>query len=217
VAQVTAAGGLPITVGISMISGGAGTAVSSASTASKLAASKVSAEVYSHTARELLGIVANKLKGLGVDPAATKLFIANSFYSPADEYQIAEALEGLGATNTAVFVENAGTAGSFDVAKFNRYRAELLARESVRLGTLKSFVLLSGFVLNRDASGRLVAAFPFDTLSWTDTVSRSFARLGAGIAALHEIRLPLLASVGPISPSAQVGLKTLGWETENLD
>ena len=58
--------------------------------------------------------------------------------------------------NATVFIDNAANGRmSFDVAKFTRYRAELLAGESVNLGTLRSYELVAGFVLNRDAAGRL--------------------------------------------------------------
>ena len=212
VARVTTAGSLPVTAGIAMMSGGAGIAASSASTASQ-----ISSVVYSHTARELAEIVTKKLRGLGVGAAITKKFADNAFYSPADEYAIAEALEGLHAANSAAFIENAAAAYSFDVAKFNRTRAELLARDSARLGTLTSFVSFAGFVLNRDASGRLVAVLPFDTLSWTEAVSLSLAGLSAEIAGGHETAPPVFASVGAFSPSAQAELKTLGWDTRTLD
>jgi len=212
VAQAATAGSLPITVAISLIPGGAGIAVSSVSTASQ-----VSAVVYSHTSREIFVIVTNTLIGLGVDKTTAKTFVGNTFYSPADEYAIAEALETLSATNSTAFIESAATAGSFDVAKFNRYRAELLVRESIRLGTLKSFELVSGFALNRDASGRLVAAFPFDTLAWTDDVSRSLTALSAKIVAQHERLRASFASTGTLSPLAKAELKKLGWETVDLN
>ena len=212
VAQVTTAGALPVTAGFAVISGGAGLAVSGASTASQ-----ISTVVYSHTSRELFELITVTLKGLKVDDAATKKFIDNAFYSPADEFAIAEALKSIGASNSTAFVENASKAVSFDVAKFTRYRAELLARESVHLGTLQSFLPVGGFVLNRDASGRLVAAFPFDTFSWTGSVSGNIVRLSAAVAAQQETISPLFASVGAISAIANVELRKLGWQTQKLD
>ena len=212
VARVTALGSLPVTAGISFITGGAGLAASSASTASN-----VSAMVYSRTAREVLEIVGKKLAGMRVDAATTKAFVGNRFYSPADGIAIAEALEKLGATDVHAFVANAATAASFEVAKFHRYRAELLARNSARLGTLKAFVPASGYALNIDAAGRLVAAFPFDALTWTQTVSKSLTQLSAEVAARHPKRPRLFASVGVLSPAAQAELKKLGWQTMKLD
>lgn len=212
VAHVIAAGNLPVTAAISVIPGGAGIAVSTASTASQ-----VSSAVYNHTSLELAEIVTKKIRGLGVDEATTKKFVENTFYSPVDAFVIAEALENLSAADSSVFIAGAAAANSFDVAKFNRYRAELLTKESVHLGTLKGFVLVSGVALNRDASGRLVAAFPFDEVAWTDTVSRSLTRLSADIGALRETRPPVFASVGALSPIAESELKKLGWETVNLD
>ena len=212
VAQVTTAGALPVTAGIAMISGGAGLAVSGASTASQ-----ISGVVYSHTSRELFEIIAVTLKGLNVDASTTKKFVDNVFYSPADEYAIAEALKAVGAANANLFIENAAKAVSFDVAKFTRYRAELLARENVQLGTLRSYVVVAGFVLNRDASGRLVAAFPFDTVSWTESVAGNLAKMSTQMATQQETTMPLFASLGPISPEAQSELKKLGWEARKLN
>lgn len=212
VAQVTALGSLPVTAGISFITGGAGLAASSASTASN-----VSGLVYSRTAREVTEIVIKKLTALGVDAAAVKTFADNRFYSPADQIAMAEALEKLGATNVNAFIANAAMAGSFDVAEFNRYRAELLARDSARLGTLKAFVPVAGFVVNVDGAGRLVAAFPFDALFWTDAVSRNLTRLSAEAATLHPKRPRIFASVGTLSPMAQAELKKRGWQIMKLD
>jgi hypothetical protein len=212
VARVTALGSLPVTVGISFITGGVGIAASSASTASD-----VSATVYSSTAREVLELVTKKLTALRVDATVAKKFVGNPFYSPADAIAIAEALEALGATNADAFIENAATAASFDAAKFNRYRAELLARDSARLGTLKAFVPASGFALNVDAAGRLVAAYPFDTLFWTEPVSRNLTRLSAEVDAQQPKRPKVFASAGALSPTAQAELKKLGWQTMKLD
>jgi hypothetical protein len=113
VAQITALGSLPVTAGISFMTGGASMAASSASTACN-----VSALVYSRAAREVSEIVTKKLITLGVDAATIKTFVGNRFYSTADTIAMAEALERLGATNTGAFIATAATATSFDVAKF---------------------------------------------------------------------------------------------------
>lgn len=212
VARATAAGDLPITAAFSAITGGAGIAVQAASTASGVAA-----PYYLNTSRQIAEIVTKNLVGLGIDEVTTKKFVENSFYSPADELVIAGALGTLGAANPSVFIERAALADSFDVAKFNRYRAELLVKESAHLGTLKEFVLVSGLALNRDASGRLVAAFPFDEVAWTETVSRNLTRVSADIVALGETRPPLFASNGTLSATARSELKKLGWETVALE
>src|SRR6185312_306240 len=85
------------------------------------------ASIASKTAADIAEIVRSKLKALGVDDATCQKFIDNKSYSPADLFAIAESLEKLGAANTQVFVARAAAAESVDVAKFNRYRAELLA------------------------------------------------------------------------------------------
>jgi len=212
VARVMAAGDISVSAAISAIPGGAGIAVSAGSTADDLSNS-----IYRKTSNEIQAIVIAKLNGLGVDEATTKIFVENHFFSPSDQFVIAEALEKLNAANSQAFISRAAAANSADVAKLHRYRAELLAKESAHLGTLKSFEIVSEIVLNRDATGRLVAAFPFDDVAWTDTVSRSLTRISAEIASHSEAQKPVFATTGGLSPMAESELTKLGWTIVKLD
>lgn len=212
VARATAAGDLPVSAALSTISGGAGVAIQATSTASEVAA-----PYYLNTSRQIAEIVTKKLEGLGVDEPTSEKFVENTFYSPVDQLAIVDALETLGATNSSIFIERAAVADSFDIAKFNRYRAELLAKDSVRLGTLRDFVLVSGLALNHDASGRLIAAFPFDEVAWTDAVSIALTRLGTDIAAQGGARPAVFASIGSFSEMSEAELKKLGFEIVDLN
>jgi hypothetical protein len=212
VARVMAAGDISVSAAISAIPGGAGIAVSAGSTADDLSTS-----IYSKTSNEIQDIVIAKLKGLGVNALVIDKFVKNHFFTPSDQFAIAVALEKLNAADSQAFVSRASEADSADVAKLNRYRAELLAKESLHLGTLKSFEIVSDVVLNRDAAGRLVAAFPFDDVAWTDTVSRSLTRISAEIAKRGESQKPVFATSGGVSAMAQDELIKLGWTIVKLD
>ncbi len=211
VARVMAAGDITVDGALSAIPGGAGIAVSAGSTASDLDAS-----IDSKTSNDIAALVVGKLDGASVDAEATGKFVGNHFYTPEDQFAIAVALEKLGAANSTAFVSRAATADRADVAKLYRYRAELLAQESGHLGTLKSFEVVSGVLLNRDAGGRLVGAFRFDDIAWTDKVAQSMAQLSAAIAASGEKQPPLFATTGGLSPTAEGELKKLGWTTVAL-
>jgi hypothetical protein len=212
VAKVIAAGDLTVTGAISAIPGGAGIVASATSTASDL-----SSTVYTMTAEDIGALVVQKLMALGDDEAQAKKFVANNYYSPADQLAIAESLENLGAANSSSFIALATAADSVELAKFHRFRAELLAKENARLGTLKDFVVVSDFALNRDANGALVAAFPFDEVAWTDSTSRNLTRLFTLVAAQNEKKVPVFASTGPISPAAAAEIKAAGWKIVMLD
>jgi hypothetical protein len=108
-------------------------------------------------------------------------------------------------------------AQSADVAKFHRYRAELLVKSSAKLGDLKQFDVVSDFALNRDASGGLVAAFPFDGLRWTETVSRSLTALSEEVAKRGETKTPVFATTGTVSTLAEDQLRKRGWKLVTLD
>jgi len=211
VANASAAGGLSITAAISAIPGGAGVAASAAATGADFANS-----VYSMTSYEVAAAVAEKLEILGVAEDTSERFVGNLWYSPNDQFAIAEALEKLNAANTEAFVSVAADADSFDLAKFHRYRVELLVAESERLGTIREFVAVSEMTLNYNANRDLVAAFPFDIVEWTDSVSQSLSALSENASALG-VQTRIFATTGEISPMAITELGRRGWTIIRLE
>ena len=204
VAHAIAAGDLTVTGALSAIPGGAGIAVGATSTASTVAAS-----IKDKTSTEIAQLVTKKLQGMGVDEATTKAFVANTNYTPADQYEISDSLEKLGAANASAYIARANEATTADVAKFMRYRAELLAMDTAKLGTLKDFTIVSDMAINHDAKGRLVGAFPFDGVYWTDSVAQSLTRLSNDMKSVNRPRA--IASTGALSPMATAKLKGMGW------
>jgi hypothetical protein len=204
VAHAIAAGDLTVTAALSAVPGGAGIAVGATSTASTVAAS-----IKDKTSTEIAALVVKKLQGMGVDEATIKAFIGNTNYTPADQFSISDSLEKLGATNATAYIARANAATTADVGHFTRYRAELLTADTGRLGTLKDFTIISEMAINHDASGRLVAAFPFDGVYWTDSVATSLTRLSTDMKS--ESRPRAIASTGAFSPMAEAKLKEMGW------
>jgi hypothetical protein len=211
VAQMMALGDISISAAYSAVPGGAGIAVSATTTASTL-----SKPLRDKSSAEIAAGVRAQLASLGVSEDKIKPFLANVSYSPADLLAIAEALTSLQAKNSSAFIERAAVADNVDVAKFQRYRAELMARQSARLGTLTSFETVSGFAVNRDGKGDFVAVFPFDEVVWTESASRSFAQLSAEINKLKPGGKPVLATTARVSETAQERLKALGWQLVRL-
>ena len=211
VANASAAGGLSITAAISAIPGGAGIAASAAATGADFTNS-----VYSMTSYEVAAAVAEKLESMGVADETAEKFVGNLWFSPNDQFAIAESLEQLDAENTEAFIAIAADADSFDLAKFHRYRAELLVAQSERLGTLTEFVAVSEMALTYNADRNLVAAFPFDVVEWTDSVSQSLSALSEDAAALGN-EAPVFATTGEISPMAITELGRRGWTVIRLD
>ena len=212
VARVMAAGDISVSAAISAIPGGAGVAVSATSTASNL-----SNPIRDKSSAEIAALVTAKLKASDVAQSAIETFVKNRAFSPGDQYAIAVALETLKAANATAFVLRAGRADSADLAKFHRYRAELLAKHSAKLGTLTEFYVVGEFALNRDAKGGLVAAFPFDGLAWSEAAAKSLSAISTEIATRGESAAPVFATTGKISAMAQTELKKRGWKLVTLD
>lgn len=211
VARVMAAGDISVSAAMSAIPGGAGVAVSGVSTASTVAQ-----PIRDKSSAEIAAMVTEKLTALHVSKDRIEAFLANTAYSPADQLAIAEALTQLQAKNSDEFIARATAANSTDVAKFQRFRAELIAKESERLGSLGEFVTVSGFALNRDKKGALVAVFPFDEVAWTDIASRSLTELSADVAKRGEKQKPTFVTTGEISAVAQAELTRLGWKVVKI-
>jgi hypothetical protein len=212
VANAAAAGGLTITGAIMAIPGGAGVVASASATGADFADS-----VYSMTSYEVAAAVAEKLQMIGVSEETTEKFVGNLWYSPNDQFAIVEALEQLSAENTEAFISVAAEADSFDLAKFHRYRAELLARENERLGTLSEFTVIGETALSYNADRSLVAAFPFDVVEWTDSVAENLSALSDAAAAESDAATRVFASTGDMSPVAITELGRRGWTIVRLD
>jgi hypothetical protein len=211
VAQMMALGDISISAAYSAIPGGAGIAVSSVTTASTL-----SQPLRDKSSAEIAGVVRAKLKALGVSDDQAKAFFANTAYSPADQLAIVDALTTLNAKDSGAFIARAATAESADVAKFQRYRVELMAKENKRLGTLASFETVSGFAINRDKSGNFVAVFPFDEVVWTEIAAHAFGEMSADIGKRGAGAKAIFATTAHVSSTAEAQLKALGWQIVKL-
>jgi len=210
VAQMMALGDISISAAYSAIPGGAGIAVSSTSTAATL-----SEPLRDKSSAEIAATVRGRLEALQVSDDQVKAFFKNMNYSPADQLAIAEALTTLNLKDSSVFIERATRAENIDVAKFQRYRVELMAKENARLG-LTSFQAVSTFAINRDKSGNFVAVFPFDEVLWTDITSHSFGELTGVLAKEGGGVKPIFATTAHVSSTAEAQLKKLGWQVVRL-
>ena len=208
IASASAVGGLTMKGLLMIIPGGAGVAVSSASTADTIRGT-----LSEKTSTQVVEIVLAKLGRAGVQSSVAGQLVQNRAYTPADLLVMAEALGTLKAGKSSLFVARAAQAASREEAVFQRRRAQLLAQNAKTLG-IGSFVDVGGFPLNRLKDGRLLALFPFDEVSWTERVGQAFARLAA--AAAGETTPPLMLLTGSATPLAQKEVAAKGWTIDRL-
>jgi hypothetical protein len=208
VASASAFGGLTMKGLMMIIPGGAGVAVSSASTADTIRGT-----LSEKTSAQVIEIVLGKLGKAGVPASVAGQLVHNRSYSPADLLIMAEALTALKAGKSSLFVSRAAMAATREEAVFQRRRAQLLAQNAKEMG-IGAFVDVGGFPLNRTKDGRLLALFPFDEVSWTPRVADGFARMAA--AAAGETSPPLIALTGTATPMAQKEIAAKGWTLTRL-
>jgi hypothetical protein len=208
VATAAAFGGLSMKGLMMAIPGGAGLAVSSASTAGT-----ITGLLTEKTSAQIVEIVLADLARLKVSPTLAQRLVQNRAYTPTDLLIMSKSLLALRAKGAILFVARAADAASRDEAFFQRRRVELLAGNARGMG-IGDFVSVAGFPLNRMSDGRLLALFPLDEVAWTERVARAFT--AASQAASGETKPPLLAVTGQLTPMAQEEIGKLGWSVQQV-
>jgi hypothetical protein len=207
-AQAMAGGSLPVKAGLSLIPGGVGVAVSSVSSVEG-----AKDTLRSKTPAQLLVETRGNLEQLNVPPESIEALIENRNYTPADLLIMSRALVQLHAENSAIFVDDAATANTRDLAFYQRRLAELTAARSASLGGLVAFVRVAGHPINVSRSGNSVAVYPLDDLAWTEKTRHAFTTTtsemhGERPGAIH----PTFVTTGVVTPLAAQEIKKLGWQ-----
>jgi len=210
-ANAMAAGGLPVKVGLSFVPGGIGIAISSVSSVEG-----AKDALRTKTAAQLLVETRGNLQALEVPPDAIERLIDNRNYTPADLIIMSRALRQLGAQNTEIFVDDAATANTRDLAFYERRLAELTAARSQALGGLVAFASVAGHPVNIRRNGAVVAIYPLDDLAWTAVPRRAFVTTAAALKREHPGSHVVFATTGAITPLATQEIKRLGWQIAKI-
>lgn len=206
IARASALGGLSVSVALAAVPGPGGMMVSSAGTANS-----INDTLREMTSAQIIQQVKATLQKLKVSPATSARLVDNKLYTPADLLILTSALAQLRAANTESFAVRAAEANTRDVAYFQRLRAELLAAKSRELGGIVEFVSVGGFPLNRTRDGTIIALFPLDDVTWTETSARAFTTVTGSLRLLGNQPAPVLATTAAVTSMADEELKRLGW------
>lgn len=209
VAWVFYAGGLPISVGVAVASGGASIAMKTT------VAAGLPEEVYALTPSELLVRSRESLQALGVAEPAIDGFTKNPALSPSVRWSIIASLQRLGPLPGRP--EVIGVAASLDEApkaEFLDQSLRLLAEvpSSVQGVRFTEIVLYGRLPAGRDEAGNLWIPAAVDHVLWTPQVAEFAQRPDAGDA----IRILCLPRDASLSEAAANGLTTAGWRASRL-
>jgi hypothetical protein len=210
-AGAMAAGGLPVRAGLALVPGGVGIAVSSVATVNS-----AKDALREKTAAQVIAEARSILLSLEVPAETTSRLIENRNFTPADLLIMALALKQLGAQNTTAFIEHAADSASRNTAFYQRRRVQLLAARSAELGNIASFITIGGQPINLTRSGRIVAAFTFDDIAWTEVQQRTFNAATVEIRRRNTGAAPVLAATGTVTPMAASAIRKLGWKIVQL-
>ena len=206
-AGAMASGGLPVKAGLAFIPGGAGIAISSASSVDN-----AKDMLGSKSAAQLLVETRGNLQKLDVPDESIDRLVQNRNYTPADLLIMSRALKQLGAQDTVVFIDDAAKANTRDLAFYERRLAELMVARSGALGGLAAFTTVAGHPVNIARNGAIVAVYPLDDLAWTQVPSRAFVATSAQLRNEQPGGRWIFATTGAVTPMAAREIKKLGWK-----
>lgn len=207
VARAAAAGNLSASVGLALVGGGAGAAISVTGGAQDL-----NEYLRETPPTDLRAHNEKKLLAMGVDEGVADLFMSNTVFSPTYQTLLVDALARMdGVEGRAVLVKTAVRTESDDLAMYRQRQARMYAGYHAQVGAIERFVSVGGMPAAQTRDGKLVLAFPTDYVAWTETVARVAADLAAGARATAGARPIELWLGGGVSPAARRALEAAGW------
>ena len=205
------AGKITASAALSLVSGGAGIAISTSKTSNWLAGVPLKAAPADLRARNH-----KNLTTMGVSPEVIDLFLANTVYTPVQQTKLVNALaEMQGVDDRGQFVKFAVLTRDPDVAFFRARQAEMYARFHKRVSKVKQFVPLGELAAARLADGTLVFCAPLDHLAWTQTMANYVLAANQNVTAAPGIKAKQLQVAGTISPVAKAALEQHGWKIQD--
>ena len=116
------------------------------------------------------------------DPDTIKKFLANQYYTPADQTVIASALVQLkNAKDLGTYLAWLADVKRRDLAVHLRARSELLADYQLRTRAITRFVNVRSIPLTEQRDGSTLFLAPLDLVAWTEAVSVAFDAVTADI------------------------------------
>ena len=205
------AGKITASAALSLVSGGAGIAISTSKTSNWLAGIPLKAAPADLRARNH-----KNLTTMGVSPEVIDLFLANTVYTPVQQTKLVNALaEMQGVDDRGQFVKFAVLTRDPEVAFFRARQAEMYARFHKRVSKVKQFVPLGELAAARLADGTLVFCAPLDHLAWTQTMANYVLAANQNVTAAPGIKAKQLQVAGTVSPLAKAALEQHGWKIQD--
>jgi hypothetical protein len=206
-AQASAVGGLTVKGLFLLVPGGAGLAVSSASSASDVADL-----VRERTPSELRDINRSKLTRAVGGKRSIGLFLDNRNYTPADQTIIAEALFKLRQVrNVNAFLVRAAGIAERSQAVFMRVRAAMLARHHRDVEPFNEFVTIAEIPFCRSNDGKTIGVFPIDDLVWTERTAGLVSRVSGELDSAGQNNGVELFITGKATELSKKELQKFNW------
>ncbi len=203
-------GKITASAALSLVSGGAGIAISTAKTSNWLEGIPVKAAPSDLRARNR-----KNLATMGVAPEVIDLFLSNKVYSPVQQTKLVDALVELrGVADRGRFVKFAVLTRDEEVAFFRTRQAAMYARFHKRVSGITQFVPVGELAAGRLADGTLVFCAPLDHLAWTQAMANYVLAADEHAAAAAGIKAKQLWLAGTVSPLAAAALERHGWKIQ---
>ncbi|UCD31358.1 MAG: hypothetical protein JSV38_11200 [Desulfobacterales bacterium] len=211
IAKASVVGGLTPKVAFGLIKKPVGTALGvsgTADTMKKLVRDKSPAEIDE--------INEKKLKAMIVSIDVIENFLKNPHYDPQEITLLVGALESMkNVESRRNFIKFAAVAPSFDVARYMRQRAQLMAHYHANVSPAARIVSVQGVPLLQRKDGIIVATFPLDHVFWTEKLWLKETRGSKKMEQLPGYTGKEAWITGTLDPAAIKGLSIQGWKAKD--
>jgi hypothetical protein len=198
-------GGTMTSLGLGMVGGAAGTAITVASSTEQLG------ELVSQPPEQVDDYCSDKLSQMGVGDDLSDLFRQNENFTITERTAIVMDLNAMSTTqNRQGFIKLAVLTHDPDVGTFRRRQADMYAAYHQKVKPVAQFQFQNNFAAGVQADGTVVVMAPVDRLLWTDDMAAYITSATAQVQGAKK----LLWLTGTASPLALQNLAKAGWEVK---
>jgi hypothetical protein len=161
---------------------------------------------------ELEKINEEKLKAMGVPDAVAKDFIDNPHYNPQETTLLVGELDSMkGIEGQAKFIAAAAQAGDESIARFMRFRAQMMGDYHANIRPAVRIVDVNGSPFLQRKDGVIVGLFPLDHVAWTADLERKERSAAGALKNIIGVKGKELWIAGTVDPVARNALESRGW------
>ena len=164
---------------------------------------------------ELSEINAGKLKAMGVEDSLAKDFLKNPYFDPQEETLLVGELEAMkNVKDRKNFIKMAAVAPSYQIARFLRERAQMMAVYNQKVAPVERIAAVQGIPFLQRKDGVIIILGPLDHVAWTQKLWLTRGKVSGALNQLPGFSGSEVWITGAFDPMARKALEIKGWKVK---